>query len=124
MTEQLRVLVVDEEETLTKVVGIALGLEGWQVRAIARGAEAVDAALDFVPHAILLDISLPDTNGVDVAAQLRASGVVAPILFLTGHDSLEDRLAAYAAGGDDYITKPFGLGELASRVRTWLPRAA
>jgi len=116
--------VVDEEETLTTVVGIALRLEGWEVRAVANGSGAVDAALEFAPHVILLDITLPDASGVDVAAGLRAAHVEAPILFLTGRDTLDDRLAAYAAGGDDYITKPFGLEELASRVRTWLPSAA
>lgn len=117
MIEKLRVLVVDEEEPMTKVVGLALGFEGWEVRSVARGAEALAEAQRFDPHAILLDIMLPDVSGVEVARSLRDNGVTAPILFLTGRDSLDDRLAAYGAGGDDYVTKPFGLEELAARLR-------
>ena len=115
--EKLRVLVIDEEEPMTKVVGLALGFEGWEVESIALGTEALAATNRFRPHAILLDIMLPDANGVDVAKVLRENGVTTPILFLTGRDSLDDRLAAYAAGGDDYVTKPFGLEELTARLR-------
>jgi two-component system, OmpR family, response regulator len=117
VNEKPRVLVIDEEEPMTKVVGLALGFEGWEVESVASGAGALAATTRFRPHAILLDIMLPDANGIDVARELRESGVTAPILFVTGRDSLDDRMAAYAAGGDDYVTKPFGLEELTDRVR-------
>ena len=117
MIEKLRVLVVDEEEPMTRVVGLALGFEGWEVESVALGGEALAAVERFAPHAILLDIMLPDANGVDVARTLRENGMATPILFLTGRDSLDDRMAAYAAGGDDYVTKPFGLEELTARLR-------
>jgi two-component system, OmpR family, response regulator len=83
-------------------------------------ARAVD---EFEPHVILLDITLPDISGVDVARGLRHRGITTPIIFLTGRDTLDDRLAAYAAGGDDYLTKPFGLEEVVERLRTVLRRS-
>jgi len=117
VNESIRVLVVDEEEGMTNVVGLALGFEGWAVKTIALGELAVAAVSDYKPHAILLDITLPDISGVAVAQSLRAAGVTTPIIFLTGRDSIDDRLAAYAAGGDDYVTKPFGLEQIIDRLR-------
>jgi two-component system OmpR family response regulator len=112
-----RVLVIDEEAALTHVLTLALSFEGWEVETLERGAGAVETALRFAPDAILLDMMLPDLSGVQVVANLRASGIVAPVIFLTGRSSLEDRIAAYTAGGDDYMTKPFGLEEVTERLR-------
>jgi DNA-binding response OmpR family regulator len=116
MNEKIRVLVVDEDEAMTRVVGLALGLEGWDVTTVGLGEAALAAVAAYEPHAILLDITLPDANGVDIAGRLRAAGVETPIIFLTGRDSLDDRLAAFAAGGDDYLTKPFSLEDLTARL--------
>ena len=112
-----RVLVIDEEEPLTNLLTLALTFEGWEVETLARGARAVDVARRFEPDAILLDMGLPDINGIEVVARLRDSGVTVPVIFLTGRSSLEDRLAAFSAGGDDYMTKPFGLEEVTTRLR-------
>ena len=117
VSESIRVLVVDEEEGMTNVVGLALGFEGWTSKTVALGELALAAVREFEPHAILLDITLPDISGVTVARSLREAHVTTPIIFLTGRDSIDDRLAAYAAGGDDYVTKPFGLEQITDRLR-------
>ena len=113
-----RVLVVDEDAALTDLLGIALRFEGWHVDTVRDGAAVVDRALEFAPDAILLDLVLPDITGVEVVAALRERGIRTPVIFLTGRNSLEDRLAAYAAGGDDYMTKPFGLDDVVTRLRS------
>lgn len=110
----VRILLVDEEETLTHVVRLALELEGWEVSVAASGADAL--AFDGDPDIVLLDMSLPDVAGTDVATALRDAGSTATILFLTGRTEHEHRLAAYRAGADDYLTKPFGLDELVERL--------
>ena len=114
---RIRVLVVDEEAPLTDLLTLALQFEGWTVETLANGTDAVAAAKRFRPDAILLDIMLPDINGVEVVERLRESGVTVPVIFLTGRTSLEDRLAAFGAGGDDYITKPFSLEQVTDRLR-------
>ncbi|MDQ0744623.1 two-component system OmpR family response regulator [Clavibacter sp. B3I6] len=113
----LRVFVVDEEAPITQLLSLALRMEGWEVRAFATGRAAIDAAVEAAPDAILLDMMLPDVSGVEVVAELRRAGVASPVLFLTGRDSLEDRLAAFGAGADDYVTKPFGLEEVVDTLR-------
>jgi len=115
-SREIRVLVVDEEQPLTDVLTISLRFEGWHVTTASSGEAAIAAATAESFDAILLDMMLPDVTGTTVVAALRARGVTSPVIFLTGRDSLEDRLAAFGAGGDDYITKPFGLDEVASRL--------
>ena len=109
----IRVLVVDEEEPLTNVVSLALRFEGWDVSTSPSGANAVARASSEPFDAILLDLGLPDMNGVQVVEQLRAKGNTTPIVVVSGRSDLEDRLAAFGAGADEYITKPFGLDEVA-----------
>ena len=118
-----RVLVVDEEEPLTNLLTLALTFEGWEVETLATGADAVEVATRFAPDAILLDMSLPDISGVAVVSLLRDNEIDTPVIFLTGRTSLDDKLAAFAAGGDDYMTKPFGLEEVTSRLRAVFRRA-
>ncbi|WP_414171633.1 response regulator [Clavibacter tessellarius] len=113
----LRVAVVDEEAPITQLLSLALRMEGWDVRVFATGRAAIAAAVEDAPDAMLLDMMLPDVSGVEVVAELRRAGVATPVLFLTGRDSLEDRLAAFGAGADDYVTKPFGLEEVVGTVR-------
>ena len=120
---KIRVLVVDEEAPLTDLLTLALQFEGWNVETLATGNDAVAVARRFEPDAILLDMMLPDVNGVEVVERLRESGIPVPVIFLTGRSALEDRLAAFAAGGDDYITKPFGLEEVTDRLREVFRRA-
>lgn len=114
---KVRVLVVDEEAPLTNLLTLALQFEGWAVETLANGGDAVAVVERFRPDAVLLDMMLPDITGVEVVERLRAAGATVPVIFLTGRSSLEDRLAAYGAGGDDYITKPFGLEEVTDRLR-------
>ena len=111
-----RVLVIDEEVPLTDLLTLSLTFEGWEVETLANGNDAVDVARRFRPDAILLDMMLPDVNGVAVVTRLRESGIDTPVIFLTGRTSLADRLAAFGAGGDDYMTKPFGLEEVSTRL--------
>lgn len=118
-----RVLVVDEEEPLTNLLTLTLQFQGWEVETLANGGDAVAVARRFRPDAILMDMMLPDVNGVQVVQTLRENDVTAPVIFLTGRDSLEDRLAAFGAGGDDYMTKPFGLDEVTARLRSVFRRS-
>ena len=118
-----RVLVIDEEAPLTDLLTLSLTFEGWQVQTLANGNDAVAVAHEFRPDAILLDMMLPDVSGVAVVSRLREAGIETPVIFLTGRTSLEDRLAAFGAGGDDYMTKPFGLEEVSTRLRAVFRRA-
>ena len=118
----IRALVVDDEQTLAELVSMALRYEGWEIRAAGSGTEAVAAARDFRPDVIVLDVMLPDFDGMEVLRRIRADGELAPVLFLTARDSVEDRIAGLTAGGDDYVTKPFSLEELVLRLRALLRR--
>ncbi|WP_437384998.1 response regulator transcription factor [Plantibacter flavus] len=119
----VRVLVVDDEATLTDLLQMALRYEGWEIRTAADGREALTVARDFRPDAIVLDIMLPDLDGIQVLGRLRTSGSDVPVLFLTAKDSLDDRIAGLTAGGDDYVTKPFSLEEVVARLRGLIRRS-
>ncbi|MGO2658558.1 response regulator transcription factor [Mycetocola reblochoni] len=119
----VRVLVVDDESTLTELLRMALKYEGWDVRTAANGQQALSTAREFEPDAIVLDIMLPDLDGLQVLHRLRSGGDDVPVLFLTAKDSLDDRLAGLTAGGDDYVTKPFSLEEVVARLRGLIRRS-
>jgi two-component system OmpR family response regulator len=119
----VRVLVVDDEATLTDLLKMALRYEGWEVRTAATGQAALAAARDFRPDAVVLDIMLPDLDGLQILSRLRANGDDMPVLFLTAKDSLDDRINGLTAGGDDYVTKPFSLEELVARLRGLIRRS-
>ncbi|MEV0035922.1 response regulator transcription factor [Streptomyces sp. NPDC050804] len=119
----VRVLVVDDEPDLTEILSGVLSGEGWRVLTAADGASAVTAARIFRPHAVVLDRMLPDMDGLRVLRQLRGDLEHVCVLFLTARDTVEDRIAGIAAGGDDYVTKPFSLDELLARLRGLLRRA-
>ncbi len=119
----VRVLVVDDEPDLVEVLGAVLRYEGWQVRAAADGAAAVAVAREFRPDAVLLDVMLPDIDGIEVLRRLRAEAPHVCVLFLTAKDAVEDRIAGITAGGDDYVTKPFSLEEVLARLRGLLRRS-
>ncbi|WP_305080930.1 response regulator transcription factor [Pseudonocardia sp. WMMC193] len=119
----VRVLVVDDEATLSDLLQMALRYEGWEVRTAGDGRAAVRTAREFAPDAVVLDMMLPDLDGLEVLKRLRASAPEVPVLFLTAKDSVEDRVAGLTAGGDDYVTKPFSLEELVARLRGLLRRA-
>src|SRR5260370_2221166 len=119
----VRVLVVDDEPSLAEVLASVLRYEGWNVLAAGSGAEAVRTAREFRPDAVVLDIMLPDFNGLEVMRRLRAEIPQVCVLFLTARDAVEDRVAGITAGGDDYVTKPFSLEEVLARLRGLLRRA-
>jgi two-component system OmpR family response regulator len=118
----IRVLVVDDEPTLTELLSMALRYEGWEVRAAGAGAEAVRMAREFRPDAVVLDVMLPDFDGLEVLRRLRADDDDVPVLFLTAKDAVEERIAGLTAGGDDYVTKPFSLEEVVARLRGLIRR--
>jgi two-component system, OmpR family, response regulator len=120
----LRVLAVDDEFSITELLSMALRYEGWDVRTAADGAEAVRVARDFRPDAVILDVMLPDMDGFDVLRRLRADNALLPVVFLTARDAVSDRIAGLTAGGDDYVTKPFSLEEVAARLRGLLRRTS
>ncbi|GAY09790.1 putative two-component system response regulator [Pseudonocardia sp. N23] len=119
----VRVLVVDDESTLSDLLAMALRYEGWDVRTAADGLTAVRAAREFRPDAVILDVMLPDLDGLEVLRRMRADTPDVPVLFLTAKDAVEDRVAGLTAGGDDYVTKPFSLEELVARLRGLLRRS-
>ncbi|MFE0087440.1 response regulator transcription factor [Streptomyces sp. NPDC058991] len=120
----VRVLVVDDEASLTELLSMALRYEGWEVRSAGDGAGAVRAARAFRPDAVVLDVMLPDLDGLTVLGRIRRELPHVPVLFLTARDAVEDRIAGLTAGGDDYVTKPFSLEEVVARLRGLIRRAA
>jgi two-component system OmpR family response regulator len=119
-----RVLVVDDEPDVVEVVCGAVRYEGWQARGATTGTEAVAAAARWRPHAVVLDMMLPDLDGLEVLRRVHAGQPEVRVLFLTARDAVEERIAGIAAGGDDYVTKPFSLAEVVVRLRGLLRRAA
>jgi two-component system OmpR family response regulator len=119
----VRVLVVDDEPALTELLAMALRYEGWEVRSASDGRSAVRTAREFGPDVVVLDVMLPDIDGLEVLRRLRDHSTAVPVLFLTARDAVEDRIAGLTAGGDDYVTKPFSLEEVVARLRGLLRRA-
>ena len=118
-----RVLVVDDEENIRYLLVTALRHAELDVAEAATGREALDAAKDFRPDVLLLDVMLPDLDGFEVCRRLRSDGSAAPVIFLTARDATEDKVRGLSLGGDDYVTKPFSLEELLARVRVALRRS-
>jgi two-component system, OmpR family, response regulator TrcR len=120
----LRVLVVDDHHVLTDLVSLALGYEGWVVDVAQTGQEALELYRRRRPDAVVLDIMLPDIDGLRVLTEMRELDRDTPTLFLTARDSVDDRIIGLTAGGDDYMTKPFSLEELVARLRGLLRRTS
>ncbi|HTN55997.1 MAG TPA: response regulator transcription factor [Microbacterium sp.] len=119
----LRILAVDDEPMLTDLLAMALRMEGWEVRTAGSGLEALQVAHDFEPDALVLDVMMPDLDGMGVLRRLREAGNLVPVVFLTAKDSVGDRIAGLTAGGDDYVTKPFSLEEVIARLRAVIRRS-
>jgi two-component system OmpR family response regulator len=119
----LRVLVVDDEVNIAELVSMALRYEGFEVQAAHTGLRAVATAREFRPDAVVLDMMLPDIDGLEVLRRMRGTDPDLPVVFLTARDAVEDRVAGLTAGGDDYVTKPFSLEELVARLRGLVRRA-
>lgn len=120
--ERATVLVVDDEPSIVDAVATTLRYEGFEVAQASSGRAALAAAQEHPPDLIVLDVMLPDLDGIEVTRRLRADGIRVPVLFLTAKDAVEDRIAGLTVGGDDYVTKPFSLAELVARARAILRR--
>lgn len=116
-----RVLVVDDEPQIVRALGINLRARGWDVVTAGDGIEALDVAEHADPDVVVLDLGLPDLDGVDVITRLRARSSV-PVLVLSGRSDSVDKVDALDAGADDYVTKPFGMDELMARLRALVRR--
>jgi two-component system OmpR family response regulator len=117
------VLLVEDDADLRRVLLRGLAQHGFDVRGAATGAEGLAEVDRGQPDAMVIDIGLPDSDGRDLCQAVRARGVLAPVLFLTAHGALTDRLSGFHAGGDDYLVKPFALSELVVRLRALLRRS-
>jgi two-component system OmpR family response regulator len=117
-----QVLVVDDEASIVDAVATALRYEGFDVREAVTGRAALASAQEDPPDLVVLDVMLPDLDGLEVTRRLRADGIRVPVLFLTARDSVEDKVAGLTVGGDDYVTKPFSLAEIVARAHAILRR--
>jgi len=123
MADQTRILVVDDEPAVQSALSRALTLERYEIAQAADGREAL-GLLNAEPYeAIILDISMPHMDGLEVCRRMRESGDRTPVLMLTARDDVDDRVAGLDAGADDYLVKPFALRELVARLRALLRRA-
>jgi two-component system response regulator MprA len=118
-----RVLIVEDDAELRGILVRGLAEEGFRAEAAGNGADLLRRAVAAPADALVVDIGLPDTDGRDLCQALRAQGVEAPVLFLTARDALVERLSAFRAGGDDYLTKPFAFAELVARLRALVRRS-
>lgn len=120
--ERATVLVVDDEPAIVDAVATTLRYEGFDVQEAQNGRTALAMAQDAPPDLMVLDIMLPDMDGLEVTRRLRQDGIRTPVLFLTAKDTVEDKVSGLTVGGDDYVTKPFALAEVVARVRAILRR--
>ena len=118
----MRILVVDDDLAVCRSIDRALRLEGYEVDTVASGGEALEAVASGSPDALVLDLQLPDLDGLAVCRRIREAGDDIPILMLTARHGIDDRVQGLDAGADDYLVKPFALEELLARLRALLRR--
>jgi two-component system OmpR family response regulator len=126
-TPQASVLVVDDEEHITEMLAMGLGLHGFAVDRASSGRQALDAIEQHRPDLVVLDVMLPDLDGFEVARRVRrdeGAGSHLPIIFLTARDTTQDKIDGLRLGSDDYVTKPFSIEELIERVKAVLRRTS
>jgi two-component system response regulator MprA len=123
MAEQVRVLLVDDEPAVQKALSHALALERYEVAQATDGRAALERLAAEPYEVVILDISMPHMDGLEVCRRLREAGDSTPVLILTAREQIDDRVAGLDAGADDYLVKPFALRELMARVRALLRRA-
>jgi two-component system response regulator MprA len=116
-----RILVIEDDAEITDALRRSLRHEGYEVRTAGDGVEALDAAAQFIPDLVVLDLGLPRLDGIEVCKQLRADGDV-PILILTARTETDDRVNGLDSGADDYLVKPFERQEILARIRALLRR--
>jgi two-component system response regulator MprA len=118
----MKVLVVEDDPAVRNSLSRALRLEGYEAELHEEGLSAIRSLQVTAPDAIILDLGLPDVDGVEICKRVRASGDATPILMVTARDAINDRVAGLDAGADDYLVKPFDLAELFARLRALLRR--
>ena len=118
-----RILVVDDDDSIRELLGMALRHVGFEVELAAACLDARNMIERNTPDLMVLDVMLPDGDGIDFCKRLRAGGLRSSVLFLTARDTTEDKVRGLTVGGDDYLTKPFSLEELVARIRAILRRA-
>lgn len=119
---EARLLVVDDEPNIRDLLASSLRFAGFEVREAADGATAFHEAVEYQPDLMVLDVMLPDMDGFMVTRRIRDAGLRVPVLFLTARDDVRDKIQGLTIGGDDYVTKPFGLEEVVARIRAILRR--
>lgn len=119
----MRVLVVDDDRAVREALRRVLTLAGYDVQSADGGAAAIELVAQSVPEAVVLDLGMPDVDGLEVCRRLRLLGNRVPILMLTAREEVSDRVAGLDAGADDYLVKPFDVDELKARLRALLRRA-
>jgi two-component system response regulator MprA len=119
----VRILVVDDDRSVREALRRALTLGGYDVETVDDGRQAIARLTVSAPDAVVLDIGLPEVDGLEVCRRVRGAGDRTPILMLTARDAVSDRIDGLDAGADDYLVKPFDLGELKARIRALLRRA-
>jgi two-component system KDP operon response regulator KdpE len=122
-TEGARILVIDDEHEIRRMLNVALSADGYAVAEASSGREGLSQALIFHPDLVVLDLGLPDLDGMEVIGHLREWSHM-PIVILSVREHETDKIAALDAGADDYVTKPFSMGELLARIRVAIRRAA
>jgi two-component system OmpR family response regulator len=118
----MKILVVDDEPSIVDAVATVLRYEGFEVEEAASGRSALQKVQDGSFDLVVLDVMLPDLDGLEVTRRIRADGLEVPVLFLTAKSEVEDLVAGLTIGGDDYVTKPFSLAEIVARTRAILRR--
>jgi DNA-binding response OmpR family regulator len=117
-----RVLLIEDEIALAHMIARVLAEEGFIAKVEADGGKGLETALRERPDAVILDLSLPQLDGLEVCRRLRAGGMTVPVIMLTARDAVSDRVRGLDAGADDYVTKPFAIEELLARLRAQLRR--
>jgi two-component system, OmpR family, response regulator MprA len=120
----MKILVVDDDRALREALRRALTLSGYDVQLADGGAQALEMLAQAPPDAVVLDVSMPDVDGLEVCRRLRRIGHRVPVLILTARDAVADRIDGLDVGADDYMVKPFDVGELRARLRALLRRTA
>lgn len=119
----IRALVVDDEVSLTELISMGLRMASWDVATAGNGADAVRTARNYRPDVLVLDVMMPGMDGIEVLGKIREFSPEIPALFLTARDGVHDRIAGLAAGGDDYVTKPFSMEEVMLRLHRLVQRS-
>src|SRR5512133_1884590 len=124
MNDQPEILVIEDDPQIRRFLRTALSTEDYRVREAATALGGVGLAAERQPHVIVLDLGLPDCDGIEVIRRVRETSPILPIIVLSVRSDERDKIAALDAGADDFVTKPFAVGELLARVRAALRRAA